>query len=134
MARLSDRISSALSSIRCPGCGKFVVPTYATGAESPPATATEGKRWSFAWRPPRGLFCPECQFPLSRYQKRVKWVRLFLAGVVFLTLALLLWMVDLFGSGGGVPPWVLPSALGIGGVTFVVGLIGLIVGGRHTAD
>ncbi len=59
---------------------------------------------------------------------------MFLVGVVLLPLALLLWIVELFGGGSGVVPWAFPVALGIGAIALLVGLAGLIVGGRHSAE
>lgn len=129
MNRISARISAAMTSLRCPGCGKIVQPVQPAAAAPPPA---EGKRWSFVWRPPSGVVCPECSFPLGRYARRLKWIRLFSAGVALLTIGFLLYIL---GRVTNVPAWVPPLQQGtvvVGAVAFLIGLLGLIVGGRSS--
>ena len=132
MNRISKRISSALSGVKCPGCNKFVVPTLMPGQEPPVETQDTGRRWSFVWRPPSGEVCPECFFPLARYSRRVRWIRLFTAGVVLLTISFLLYLIIRFGSSSQGLLWVLRTTTTVGLLAFLVGLVGLIVGGRST--
>jgi hypothetical protein len=115
--------------VQCPGCGKVVKPVFPV--MEPEATDAEGgKRWSFVWRDPTGEVCPECQFPLARYTRRLKWIRTFSVGVVLLTVAFLLYalgrMTD-FPSWFG---WVVRVSAGIGLGALLIGLVGLVVGGR----
>jgi hypothetical protein len=130
--RISNRITEAFSTVKCPGCGKSVTPTFATpddGSES--GKDEDGKRWSFIWRPPSGEVCPECSFPISRYAYRRKWIQLFMAGIAGLTIVALLFI---FAMMSGLPGW-LVWIVRIGAVaallTVVVGLVGIVVGGRH---
>ena len=131
MNRIGDRISAAVAGVRCPGCNQYVVPTFAAPSD---ATSGEqsvpGKRWSFVWREPSGKVCPKCSFPLDRYANRVKWMRLFGAGVVLLTISLLTYVVGRFGDLPGWLPWARRAGLALGAVAFLVGLVGLVVGGR----
>ena len=128
--RISERISTAVTGgVQCPGCGKVVKPTLPTA--EPEASDTQGgKRWSFVWRDPSGEVCPECQFPLARFARRLKWIRTFSLGVVLLTIAFLLYALDWMGD---FPPWfgwVVRVGAGLGLVAFLIGLVGLVVGGR----
>ncbi len=135
MNRVSKRLSAAISTIKCPGCSQRVLPTTLgaaspTPAPTPPsAEDTGGRRWSFIWVPPRGEFCPECGFPLSRYVARLKWVRLFSAGVVLLAIALSFFVLSQITNLGEALTWPLRIAAGAGLVTFLVGLGGIIIGG-----
>lgn len=140
MARISERISAAISNVECPGCGKRVVPTMMNAPAAPtppvpqPGEAEEGKRWSFIWRPPSGKVCPECFFPLERYVRRLKWIRTFSAGLVLLVVALMLLILSLLNPDN---PWAGSGArivAGVGGIVLVVGLIGIIVGGSRKGD
>lgn len=127
MSRMSQRISTALAGVKCPGCGKYVMPTVELG--EPGQQAEPGKRWSFVWRPPSGDVCPECRFPLGRYARRMKWIRLFILGIMILAIDVALLLIGEIGGGG--MPGALLQVLGvIGGVSLVAGLIGLIIGGR----
>ncbi|UCF40372.1 MAG: hypothetical protein JSW43_11655 [Gemmatimonadota bacterium] len=132
--RLSERISAAVTGgVVCPGCKKLVKPTL-PAAE--PATSDDpqgGKRWSFVWRDPSGEVCPECEFPLARYTKRLKWIRTFSLGVVLLTLAFLLYALDRMGDFPAWFAWVVRGAAVLGGVASLVGLTGLVIGGRSDA-
>ena len=82
------------------------------------------------WRDPSGEICPACSFPLARYAKRVKWIRLFSFGVVLLTLAALLYLLGRMAEFPSWYPWVVKGAAGLGGIAFLVGLVGLVVGGQ----
>jgi hypothetical protein len=132
MDRISKRLSSAMSGVRCPGCGQFVVPTEIPVADAlAPSDGGSGKRWSFIWRPPSGRICPNCSFPLERYARRAKWIRLFGAGVVLLTGSLLLFVFTMIG---GTSSWaaVAQRVLGaIGALALLVGLVGILLGGRR---
>ncbi len=135
MNRLSQRVSNALAGVRCPGCGKFVVPTAPPTAANPSADATApGKRWSFVWRPPSGRVCPECEFPLERYARRLKWIRLMVTGIVLVTFSILLVVMGMLGGGRG---WgqLLQRIVGVTGfVAFLVGFLGVVVGGRSKVE
>lgn len=127
MNRISARISAALTSLKCPGCGKLVQPVQPATQVPPPG---EGKRWSFVWRPPSGVVCPECSFPLGRYARRLKWIRLFSAGVALLTIGLLLYV---WGLVAEVPAWLRTLQRGTvfaGAAAFLMGMVGLVLGGR----
>jgi hypothetical protein len=134
MNRISKRISDALTGVRCPGCRKFVQPTLISVEGEELDAEQTGPRWSFVWRPPSGEVCPECQFPLARYARRVKWIRTFQFGVVLLTVAALLYLVGRFGEASAWLAWTYRACAGIGGLAFVVGLVGLVVGGKHGPD
>jgi len=129
MNLISARISAAMTSLRCPGCRKLVKPVMSTGDAVPPP-ALGVRRWSFVWRPPSGEVCPECGFPLGRYARRVKWMRLFYFGVALLTVAFVLYVLRRVVD---VPAWFAVLQRGtatIGVVAFAVSLVGLVVGGR----
>jgi hypothetical protein len=128
MMRISERISEALSGVRCPGCGKFVKPTLPTGSAED--TAQDGGRWSFVWRAPSGEVCPECGFPLARYARRYKWIQTFSAGVVLLTVSFLLYVLAKMTELPGWYSWALRAMAAAGLLTFFIGLVGLVVGGR----
>ena len=132
MTRLSQRISAAVTGVKCPGCGSFVTPTL-KAPEGPSETempSAPGKRWSFVWRPPSGEVCPECGFPLARFARRLKWMWMFRVGVLSLVVAFVLLLVKRYGG--------VESALNLplrviglfGLLALVVGVVGLIVGGR----
>jgi len=131
MNRISTRISGALMGVRCPGCGKFVQPTLIPVQDAAPGADPSGPRWSFVWRPPSGEVCPECQFPLARYARRVKWIRTFQLGVVLLTVSALLFMVGRFAEAPNWMTWTYRISGGLGAVAFLVGLTGLVVGGKR---
>jgi hypothetical protein len=131
MNRISRRISDALTGIRCPGCRKFVQPTLIPVQGEAPDAEQTGPRWSFVWRPPSGEVCPECQFPLARYARRVKWIRTFQLGVVLLTISVLLYLVGRFGESPTWVVWTYRVCGSLGGLAFLVGLVGLVVGGKH---
>jgi hypothetical protein len=123
-----SRISDALRGVKCPGCGKFVTPTADVGEPTEPTG--EGKRWSFVWRPPSGDVCPKCRFPLGRYAHRMKWIRLFILGIVILAVDATLMILGEVGVAS-VSRGLLRVLGVVGGISLTVGLIGLILGGRH---
>jgi hypothetical protein len=98
---------------------------------SPTEATAGGKRWSFVWRPPSGEVCPECSFPLARYARRAKWVRLFIGGIVLMTVSLLLVVLGMLSGFGPGLSVLVRLAVGAGLLALVVGLIGIIIGGRH---
>lgn len=128
--RISERISTAVAGgVQCPGCGMTVKPTLPV-MESDATEGEGGKRWSFVWRDPSGEVCPECQFPLARYVRRLKWIRTFSAGVVLLTIVFLLYALGRMTEFPSWYDWVVRVGAGVGIVVFLVGLVGLVVGGR----
>lgn len=127
MNAISARISAVMTSLRCPGCGKIVQPVQ-PATTSPPSG--EGKRWSFVWRPPSGEVCPECRFPLGRYARRVKWMRLFYFGVALLTVAFVLYVLRRVVDVPARFSVLQRGAATIGVVAFALSLVGLVVGGR----
>lgn len=132
MSRLSGRISTAIHTIRCPGCGQLVIPAPpATTTETPGPSVAGGGRASFIW-PPRGEVCPDCGFPLARYGDRLVWIRLFFAGVVLVTLSVLLFVMAVIGGYGGWVVWILLGLGGAGCLTLVIGLVGGVVGYRRS--
>jgi hypothetical protein len=130
MSRLSQRIGSALVGVKCPGCGKHVMPTVELG--EPAESSAPGKRWSFVWRPPSGDVCPECRFPLGRYARRVKWIRLFIAGITLLLVDGGLVVIGVIRASPMSPALVRTVGI-VGAIALFGGLIGLIVGGRSEA-
>ncbi|MDH3456337.1 MAG: hypothetical protein OER90_05795 [Gemmatimonadota bacterium] len=103
------------------------------GESAGEAAAKPGGRWSFVWRPPSGEVCPECGFPLARFARRLKWMWMFRLGVMLLTAAFVLVLVQRFagvGAGAGMW-WVLVSLGGVGLLATVIGIAGLVVGGRR---
>ena len=141
MARLSERISTAVSTVECPGCGKRVSPVVMAPPSGPnaaaPTSAARGPedRWSFIWTPPSGNVCPECFFPLDRYVRRLKWVRTLQAGLVLLVAAvmlLVLSLVDRTAAWAGTAARIVAAP---GAVALVLGLAGIVIGGRtHRGD
>lgn len=139
MGRISERISSAMTTVECPGCGKRVVPTPAAPPGAPEAapaapTADSGERWSFIWRPPSGQVCPECFFPLARFARRLKWVRLFSAGVAVMVAALMLFILSLLNPDSTWARSVGGIVAAVGAAVLLVGLVGIVIGGRHRPD
>ena len=130
MPRLSDRISAALSTVTCPSCHQQVVPTDPAPVEAAPESK-EGARFSYIWIEPGGKVCPECTFPLDRYARRVKWLETFVAGIGVLTL----WVVlGVLSTGLQFPVWLRWVQVGLAGVgtaLFLVGVVGLLLGGRR---
>jgi hypothetical protein len=132
MNRLSARISNVMTGVKCPACEKHVTPIFIASEQDAEDLPEVDGRWSFVWRPPSGEVCPECNFPLARYAKRAKWMRLFGAGVAVLTISFLL---HVLGKMTSLPEWYtwIPRTLAIIGlVAFCAGLVGLVVGGRRS--
>ncbi|MGD2134957.1 MAG: hypothetical protein PVF27_02305 [Gemmatimonadales bacterium] len=127
-----SRISEALSAVKCPGCGQHVAPTeFPPEGQSQEGTSAPGGRWSFIWSAPGGVVCPQCGFPLERYARRLKWLRLFQLGLTLSVVAGLLWVLDLMRPPGATLRTVTWLLSGLGGVALLVGLVGLVVGGRR---
>ena len=102
MTRFTQSLNAAWSTVKCPRCGTKVDPAELAKADAEAANAAadnaadpDGKRWSFLWTPPRGDFCPECEFPLSKYFGRIKWIRTLIVGVGIVILAV---TVQIVGS------------------------------------
>lgn len=134
MNRISTRISNAISGVKCPACEKYVTPTFVSGEPAADDQEQGDGRWSFVWRPPSGEVCPECNFPLARFAKRANWIRLFSAGVAMLTISFLLHVLGKMTTFPTWYPWI-PGTLAILGlVAFFPGLVGLVVGGRRSAE
>ena len=131
MGRLSQRVSRVWSTVKCPGCGTLVARDLIVEAAPPPPTGGDGKRWSFIWTAPRGDFCPECDFPLSKYFGRLKWIRALAVGVATVLLALAGEVVGQFGRFGATYFWIMRNAVRIGALVAGVGIVGVVVGGRH---
>ncbi|HEX9728867.1 MAG TPA: hypothetical protein VGA37_10215 [Gemmatimonadales bacterium] len=131
MSRLSNRISNALATVKCPACGKHVVPTILAPDAEPSGESGPGKRWSFIWVPPQGEVCPECSFPLARYARRATWLRVFMLGVVLSAV----WLVLRVLSGVSDYPawlrWAQRLTAWAAPVVLIVGLLGLVIGGRR---
>ena len=135
MNRISERVSAAVIGVTCPGCGKRVVPTLsAPTADVAASPGQPGQRWSFIWRPPTGEACPECGFPLARSARRAKWIRLFSTGIALLMFAVL---VTVLSTVSDLPAWLRTTRnvlAAIGLATFVLGLVGIVVGGQSGGD
>lgn len=133
MSRLSQRVSAMWSTVKCPRCETVVPVSQATAMPSapPPSQAAGDKRWSFIWLAPRGDFCPECDFPLSKYFGRIKWIRLAMIGVGLVFLGLVL---QIFGVLAQYEPGyftVMKAVLNTGVGIFAIGMAGVVVGGRR---
>lgn len=135
MPRISARISAAWTTVRCPGCDKNVVPSTGPVPGAPPPSASDSsKRWSFIWLQPSGAICPECFFPLDRYAKRLKWVQTFIMGVALVSLSIVLLIVAMLGGFEGWLRTLLRITAVAGVAALVVGLVGIIVGGRRPQE
>lgn len=132
MSRLSQRISAVWSTVKCPRCNAQVNPHALVRDELPPgaAEATE-ERWSFIWVRPRGDFCPECEFPLSKYFGRLKWIRTLMVGVAILLVFFLLQFIVVIRNMGTPLVRVMQVGVFTGALVAGVGIVGTIVGGRH---
>jgi hypothetical protein len=119
------------STVKCPRCSTLVDPKVLTvGGGPPPSEAEEGKRWSFLWTVPRGDFCPNCDFPLSKYFGRIKWIRTMAVGVAIVLVALALQLIGAIGRFAALNE-LMKYVIRIGAVVTMVGAVGIIVGGRH---
>lgn len=88
-------------------------------------------RWSFLWLAPRGDFCPHCDFPLSKYFGRLKWIRTFVVGVAVVVLAFAGEIIGHIGRLGTTYFWIMRNAVRLGALVAAVGFTGVIVGGRR---
>jgi hypothetical protein len=132
MNRISERVSAAIAGVKCPGCGEYVIPSELPMADAVPVDeGGPGKRWSFIWRPPSGRLCPKCNFPLERYARRAPWIRLFVAGVVLLTTTVLLIVLAMMSGFSRWLVWAQRVTGAVGLVSFLTGLAGIVLGGRH---
>lgn len=132
MSRLTQRVSTMWSMVKCPRCGMMVQPDSLPAPESSPdAPGGDEKRWSFLWVAPRGDVCPECEFPLSKYFGRLKWIRTALVGLAIVALALVLQIGGVIASAE--PPYIhtMQGAILVGAAVTAVGIVGVLVGGRH---
>lgn len=131
MNRISARLATAVAGVRCPACSKTVLPVEVPAvAEEAGGDSGGERRWSFLWRAPSGPVCPECSFPLGRYARRVKWIRLLLTGIALATVFLLLLVFGMVS--GGSSGRLLRQVTGLGGLAAIlVGLGGVILGGRR---
>jgi hypothetical protein len=103
------------------------------GGAAPTAPDGDGKRWSFLWLEPRGEICPECEFPLSKYFGRLKWIRTMMVGTAVVMLALVLQIIGVIGRFGGLIA-VMKVTILVGAVLASIGVVGVVVGGRHGAQ
>lgn len=134
MNRLSQRISTVWSLVKCPRCGTLVQPQpELSGIDPQNPGVDQNKRWSFLWTLPRGDFCPECEFPLSKYFGRLKWIRTMMVGVAIVLLALVLQLIGVGLTLG--MPYVrfMRGTILVGAAVVAVGLLGVLIGGRHKA-
>jgi len=132
MTRLTQRLSTVWSTVKCPRCGNVVHPDM-LGIEgaSPASPPQDEKRWSFLWVAPRGDICPECDFPLSKYLGRLKWIRIMTVGVTIVVIAFLLQVAGSIGQLGDAYVAVTRKVILVGAAIFAVGFVGVIIGGRH---
>ncbi|UCG88687.1 MAG: hypothetical protein JSW71_09170 [Gemmatimonadota bacterium] len=118
--------------VKCPRCGMLVQPDNLPAPQgSPDSSGGDEKRWSFLWVAPRGDVCPECEFPLSKYFGRLKWIRTTMVGLVIVALALVLQIGGVIASAE--PPYIhtMQAAIIVGAAITAVGIIGVLIGGRH---
>ena len=130
--RVSQRVSAMWSTVKCPRC-EAVVPVPKAIPEDAPESQPRvaGKRWSFIWTAPRGDFCPECDFPLSKYFGRLKWIRTVMVGVSIVLLAFVLQVVGFIGQFGDGYLQTMRNLIRAGTVVFAVGFVGVVVGGKR---
>lgn len=131
ISRISQSIGAAVSAVKCPGCNQRVVPTIVGG--TPAGESNEG-RWSFIWVAPRGAVCPENQFPLARYARRAKWLRLLFLGIASLAVTASLFVLQIIGGPTSTMSTIVRVLGTVGALLLVVGLVGVIVGGRRTPE
>ncbi len=132
MTRLSQRVSAMWTTVKCPKCDTLV-PVRKPSEVTPPQQGSQGggKRFSFIWLMPHGDFCPECDFPLSKYFGRLKWIRTVMVGVSIVLVALVLQVVGAIGQFGADYLRVMRDVIRVGVVVFGVGAVGVIVGRRR---
>jgi hypothetical protein len=134
MTRLTQRLSTMFSAVKCPRCGMLVQPDSIPSAKRSPDAPVQGddeKRWSFLWVAPRGDVCPECEFPLSKYFGRLKWIRTAAVGVFIVMVSLLFQIIGSIGQLGTAFVRIWQTAILFGAVVAAIGIVGVIVGGRH---
>ncbi len=131
MTRLTQRISTMWSSVKCPRCGKMVHPDQIALAGATPTPGANAKRWSLLWLPPRGDVCPECDFPIAKYVGRIKWIRLMMVSVLIVLVALFLQMIALVAQSDAMYIAILKRTVLAGAVLFAIGSAGVILGKRH---
>ncbi|MCZ6737956.1 MAG: hypothetical protein O7B77_08260 [Actinobacteria bacterium] len=132
MSRLSQRVNAMWTTVKCPKCDTLVPvqkPSEVTAPTQP--SQGDGKRWSFIWLMPRGDFCPECDFPLSKYFGRLKWIRTVMVGVSIVLVALVLQVIGAIGQFGVDYLHLMRDVIRVGVVVFGVGAVGVIVGKRR---
>ena len=71
---------------------------------------------------------------MDRYAKRLKWVQTFIMGVALVTLSIILLIVAMLGGFEGWLRTLLRITAVAGLAALVVGLIGIIVGGRRPQE
>ena len=134
MTRLTQRLSTMFSAVKCPRCGMLVQPDTISSPEDPPDLPGGGgdeKRWSFLWVAPRGDVCPECEFPLSKYFGRLKWIRTAAVGVFIVMVSLLFQIIGSIGQLGTAFVRIWQTTILFGAVVAAIGIVGVVVGGRH---
>ena len=132
MTRLTERMTAVWSTVKCPRCGTEIDPNkLASESESATPPEGDGKRWSFVWTPPRGDFCPECEFPMSKYFGRLKWIRTLAVGVGIVLVFLILQIIGAVGRFGEAYTVTMQIAVLLGGLIAIVGMIGVVIGGKH---
>jgi hypothetical protein len=127
MARLTQRVSALLTTVTCPRCGTVVDPNTIVTEDASP-----GERRSYLWVAPRGDFCPNCDFPLSKYFGRIQWIRTMAAGVV---LVLVGFVCELVGAMIRFPEWyyfVMRNVIRLGAILTAIGALGVLIGKKHT--
>ncbi|MCH7490612.1 MAG: hypothetical protein IID05_07945 [Gemmatimonadetes bacterium] len=132
MSRLSQRVNAMWTTVKCPKCDTLV-PVQKQNEVTAPTQPSQGdgKRWSFIWLMPRGDFCPECDFPLSKYFGRLKWIRTVMVGVSIVLAALVLQVIGAIGQFGAAYLGVMRDVIRAGVLVFGVGAVGVVVGGRR---
>ncbi len=132
MTRLSQRVGAMWKTVKCPKCGTLVPVQKPSEVTAPPQPSQGGgKRFSFIWLMPQGDFCPECDFPLSKYFGRLKWIRTLMVGLTIVLLALALQVVGVLGQLGGEYGSLMRNAVRVGAAVFAVGAVGVVVGGKR---
>lgn len=134
MSRLTQRVTAVWSTVKCPRCGARVDPNnLGSGDQSAQPPADSEKRWSFVWTPPRGDFCPECEFPMSKYFGRIKWIRTFGVGIVMVLLFVTMQIIGSVARIGEAFTVTMQILVALGGIISIIGIVGIIVGGKRAA-
>jgi hypothetical protein len=132
MSRLTQRVTAVWTTVKCPRCGTQIDPEKlaAAAADATPPEG-DGKRWSFVWTPPRGDFCPECEFPMSKYFGRLRWIRTLGIGAAMVIMFVTLQIIGSLLRIGEAYTITMQVLVLIGGIISIVGIIGIVVGGKH---